>query len=210
MSNLFTTRSDGDSMCVIVLRYGGYWRIIPSTSRSKYEGGRQKTVRVERDKTSLKTFGEIIAIFCEWVRGRLMKLSYVRPGITPREFIAIRSNVDFITMLNLYGDAPIKMFMVTEESRFSSMNYSRGRRTSSRNISSRRMSRVEVMECSDNEQIENVELDDRYVALNEDDMAEEGNISSVIFFYNFVSSYNISSVLMLLCIFFYHCRSRNT
>lgn len=104
-------------MATIVLRYNGYWRLIPNTSKKKYKGGRQKTLRVEIEKTSLKEFGQYIALFLQWVRGRMIKLTYEKPNSLPKVFVTIKSNEEFRMMLELAGSSKIKVYMVTEETK---------------------------------------------------------------------------------------------
>ncbi|ONK78507.1 uncharacterized protein A4U43_C02F19510 [Asparagus officinalis] len=99
----------------IVLRYNGYWRNIPRTSRKKYECGNQRTLKVDANNTSLNNLAELIYGFLPVVKGNIMKLSYKIIGTNPRRFARIKTDGVFMGVIeNHLNKKKLEMFLTIE------------------------------------------------------------------------------------------------
>ncbi|XP_020581089.1 uncharacterized protein LOC110025141 [Phalaenopsis equestris] len=88
----------------ITYKFGGYWIEVKSQNRRKYEGGNQKTVKLEKDKINYFVLREEAEMICPLLRGHDFELHYHVCNTSPKIYKPIIDDVDVLKMIEHSND----------------------------------------------------------------------------------------------------------
>ncbi|KAI0513721.1 hypothetical protein KFK09_009751 [Dendrobium nobile] len=88
----------------VVFKFGGIWVKTNVQHRKRYDGGKQRTVKVEKGELTISALREEICRICPWLKGHPYTLYYYIYGTSPKEYKEINSEVEETDFVKLSKD----------------------------------------------------------------------------------------------------------
>ncbi|PKU72437.1 F-box protein FBW2 [Dendrobium catenatum] len=88
----------------VVFKFGGIWVKTNVQHRKRYDGGKQRTVKVEKGELTVSALREEICRICPWLKGHPYNLSYYIYGTSPKEYKEMNSEVEEANFVKLSKD----------------------------------------------------------------------------------------------------------
>lgn len=87
---------DVSKWIIITFKFWGYWSGVKNQNRRKYEGGKERTIKFEKDLTNFSMLRVKLELICLWFIDYAFKLHYHVCATSLKEYKAIRSDTEVI------------------------------------------------------------------------------------------------------------------